>query len=106
MVELWQVATSQKTALPLTTIDSAKPEAKDLLKAAQKKMSFVPNMYNAMAHSPDLLKTYLDGYAVFRAESGFSPAEQEVVFLSISHTNHIFHTEVDDAFSKHLWSDS
>jgi AhpD family alkylhydroperoxidase len=50
-------------------------------------MGFVPNMYNAMAISPGLLKTYMDGYAAFRSKSGFNPAEQEVVFLSISHVN-------------------
>ncbi|MFT5112563.1 MAG: putative peroxidase-related enzyme [Parasphingorhabdus sp.] len=71
---------------PVTT-DSAQPEAKELLEATQKKMGFVPNMYNAMAISPGLLKTYMDGYAAFRSKSGFNPAEQEVVFLSISHVN-------------------
>jgi len=76
-----------KITLPLTTPDTAPTGAKDLLESAQKKMGFIPNMYNAMANSPGLLKTYLDGYAEFRAKSGFSPAEQEVVFLSISQAN-------------------
>lgn len=37
-----------------------------------------------MAHSPDLLETYLQGYAAFRNESGFSSEKQEVIFLVIS----------------------
>jgi AhpD family alkylhydroperoxidase len=44
-------------------------------------------MYLAMANSPGLLETYLDGYARFRQDSGFSPTEQEVVLLTISRSN-------------------
>ena len=61
-----------KTTLPLKSIDDAKPEAKALLEAAQKKMGFVPNMYGAMANSSGLLNTYIQGYNAFREKSGFS----------------------------------
>ena len=54
---------------------------------AQGQVGFIPNMYARMVNSPGLLETYLDGYAVFRAESGFSPSEQELVLLVISRTN-------------------
>ena len=40
-----------------------------------------------MVNSPGLLETYLDGYARFRKDSGFTPAEQEVVFLTLSRDN-------------------
>jgi AhpD family alkylhydroperoxidase len=50
-------------------------------------MGFVPNMYAVMANSPAVLETYMEGYARFRSDSGFTPAEQEVVFLSISLVN-------------------
>ena len=76
-----------KTTLPLKSINDAEPKAKDLLEAAQKKMGFVPNMYNAMANSPGLLNTYIQGYDAFREQSGFSSMEQEVVFLAISQAN-------------------
>jgi len=76
-----------KTTLPLVTVANAQAEAKVLLETAQKKMGFIPNMYKAMANSPGLLNTYLQGYAAFREKSGFSPAEQEVIFLTISHSN-------------------
>lgn len=47
----------------------------------------IPNMYANMANSPGLLATYTDGYNRFRENSGFSSAEQEVVFLTISRHN-------------------
>lgn len=37
-----------------------------------------------MVNAPAVLDTYLHGYAKFRGESGFTPAEQEVVLLAIS----------------------
>lgn len=76
-----------KTTLTLKTIDDAEPEAKTLLEGAQKKMGFIPNMYKAMANSSGLLSAYIHGYDTFRSNSGFSPAEQEVIFLTISRTN-------------------
>jgi uncharacterized peroxidase-related enzyme len=50
-------------------------------------MGIVPNMYRMMAHAPALLETYMDGYTRFRESSGFTPVEQEVVFLAISREN-------------------
>lgn len=71
---------------PVSATDGPEP-ARALLVGAQAKMGIIPNMYTRMANAPALLQTYSDGYARFRAESGFSPAEQEVVFLAISHEN-------------------
>ena len=76
-----------KTTLPLKSIDDAEPEAKAILEDAQKKLGFVPNMYNAMANSPGLLNTYIQGYGAFREKPGFSSIEQEVIFLAISQVN-------------------
>jgi uncharacterized peroxidase-related enzyme len=76
-----------KTNLSLRTTDDAEPEAKALLEATQKKLGFVPNMYYAMANSPGLLNTYMQGYGAFREKSGFSSMEQEVIFLAISQVN-------------------
>jgi uncharacterized peroxidase-related enzyme len=69
------------------TPETADPQAKPLLEGAQKKMGMIPNMYSGMANSPGLLSTYLHGYALFREQSGFSPAEQEVVLLTVSREN-------------------
>lgn len=76
-----------KTTLSLKTAEDAAPDAKALLEGAHKKMGFVPNMYKAMANSSGLLSAYLQGYDVFRSNSDFSPAEQEVIFLTISRIN-------------------
>ncbi|UVW28772.1 carboxymuconolactone decarboxylase family protein [Massilia sp. H6] len=66
---------------------SAQGKQKDVLDAALKGTGFIPNMYANMANAPGLLSTYLHGYDAFRKESGLSPVEQEVVFLSISQYN-------------------
>jgi len=76
-----------KTTLSLKTVGNAEPLAKTLLEATQNKLGFVPNMYFAMANSPGLLNTYMQGYGAFRENSGFSSIEQEVIFLAISQTN-------------------
>lgn len=67
--------------------DQAAPLAQALLDEAQSKLGFIPNMYRVMANSPGLLATYIDGYNRFRELSGFTAAEQEVVFLAISREN-------------------
>lgn len=44
-------------------------------------------MYASMVNSPGLMETYSIGYDPFRKESGFTPVEQEVVFVTISIAN-------------------
>lgn len=73
--------------LPAKTIETAEPRAAQALETAQKGLGFVPNMYANMANAPELLESYLTGYKLFRAEAGFTPAEQEVIFLTISRVN-------------------
>lgn len=73
--------------LALLTIDSAAGKARTLLERAKKKLGFVPNMYGAMANEPALFETYDSGYDAFRAECGFTPVEQEVIFLVVSREN-------------------
>lgn len=76
-----------RLTLPAQTAETAHPDAGPLLEQSAARLGFLPNMYARMANSPGLIATYLDGYARFRANSGFTPAEQEVVFLTISHDN-------------------
>lgn len=66
---------------------TAQGKQKEVLDVALKQVGFIPNMYANMANAPGVLSTYLHGYDLFRKESGLSPAEQEVVFLSISQYN-------------------
>ncbi len=76
-----------KLNLPLLTEESADPAARTAMESARKSLGFVPNLYANMANSPGVLDTYLTGYKHFRTSSGFTPAEQEVVFLTISRQN-------------------
>lgn len=58
----------------------------------------VPNLYARMANVPDVLSTYLYGYERFRKHSGFTLAEQEVIFLTISREN-----ECSYCVAAHSW---
>lgn len=73
--------------LPAHEATSESPRIRQVLEQAKKQVGFIPNMYARMANSPGLLETYLFGYERFRKSSGFSPAEQEVVFLTVSREN-------------------
>ena len=75
------------TDLPMLTLESAPPEGRAVLERARQQIGMIPNMYGYMAHIPGLLETYLFGYDKFRRESGFTPQEQEVVFLAVSREN-------------------
>lgn len=91
--------------LPAKTIENAAPGAMAVLEQTREKMGMIPNMYANMANSPPMLKTYAQGYSLFREESGFTPAEQEVVFLTVSRENECHycmaaHSFVADKLSK------
>lgn len=73
--------------LPEVTLENADHRGRAVLEKAKAQVGFIPNMYSRMVNSPGLLETYLDGYTAFRQESGFSPAEQELIFLVISRQN-------------------
>lgn len=76
-----------KMKLPPQYPHNATPAAKRILDDVEAARGFIPNMYTGMAHSPGLLSTYLHANAAFREQSGFSPQEQEVVLLTVSHEN-------------------
>lgn len=76
-----------KMTLPLQTIETVADEGRAVLEKAQAQVGFIPNMYKGMVNSPALLETYLYGYAAFREKSGFTPQEQEVVFITVSREN-------------------
>lgn len=94
-----------KLTLPALTTETASPNASTLLKGARANYGFIPNMFTHMAHAPGLLSTYFHGFEQFRANSGFTAVEQEVVFLTISIENGCeycvsAHSLVADAMSK------
>lgn len=81
MIEIARLTLEKKSR------DNAEPRAKAALETVQKGLGFIPNMYANMANSPSALETYGVGYNFFRSDSGFTSAQQEVVFLTISHEN-------------------
>lgn len=94
-----------KLTLPKRTVHDADPNISGVLKGVQEKMGMVPAMYAGMVNCPPLLQTYLDGYDGFRSSSGFTPAEQEIVFLTISRLHECCycmaaHSFVADVMSK------
>lgn len=76
-----------KMSTPLVELANANEVQKDLLLTAKQENKMIPNMYKAMVNYPGLLDTYMHGYKEFRESGGFSPAEQEIVFLTISSEN-------------------
>ncbi len=80
-------AAPYKLGLSPATLTSAEEPARSIMLETQAKLGMVPNMYAGMANAPALLQTYVEAYNRFRGDSGFTPAEQEVVFLTISREN-------------------
>src|SRR5260370_36003851 len=76
-----------KLQLEKVPVQKAVPLARATLETARQKLGMIPNMYAYMANAPGLLETYRIGYDLFRQASGFTPVEQEVIFLSISYEN-------------------
>ena len=90
-LKLENVTTSQKT--------------NEILDNAKKGLGFVPSMYAKMGANTALLDAYTYSYNSFRANAGFTPAEQEVIFLSVAYENNCeycmaAHSFIADKISK------
>lgn len=74
---------------PLHTRATAPFEAKPLLDQASQTMGYIPALLAQMAEAPALLEGYAALSAIFR-KSGFTPAEQQLVLLTVSveHDSH------------------
>lgn len=70
-------------------LDNVSPSllTNEILENTKKGLGFVPNMYLTMGANPALLDAYTHSYKSFRANAGFTPIEQEVVFLSVAYEN-------------------
>lgn len=76
-----------KIELKPVEMENADPTQQEILQRAKKANGMIPNMYKNMVNLPGLQETYDTGYHKFREKSGFTPAEQEVVLLTISIAN-------------------
>lgn len=77
----------QKLELDFQTVESAPEISSTILNETINGLGFVPNLYSLMANNPALLDAYTHTYNTFRANSGMTGIEQEVVFLSASVEN-------------------
>lgn len=73
--------------LEYKSIENAHPISSEHMRNTNNDIGMIPNMYAGMANNPALLDAYVHSYNTFRENSGFSPQEQEVVFLSIAYEN-------------------
>lgn len=71
----------------LKTPDTAEGATAAILASAHGQLGFAPNTYAAMANLLAVLKHYTARYTAFRETPGFTTAEQETVFLTISQAN-------------------
>ncbi|WP_428545877.1 carboxymuconolactone decarboxylase family protein [Profundibacter sp.] len=80
------------TRQPLLNLTAVTPKTAtepvaEILNNTQLKLGFIPNMYGYMGVLPGVLEGYFAAYASFRNDAGFTPPEQETVFLSVSAVN-------------------
>ncbi|HHP7240031.1 MAG TPA: carboxymuconolactone decarboxylase family protein [Cyclobacteriaceae bacterium] len=73
--------------LELLEKDQAPEKSKTILEKTEKSMGMIPNMYKGFANSPALFQAYAESYRAFREDTGFTPPEQETVFLTVSVVN-------------------
>ena len=79
--------TLSKITLQSKTIETADETSSKILEATKKGMGMIPNMYATMANNTALFDAYSHSYKTFRANAGFTPQEQEIIFLSIAFEN-------------------
>lgn len=78
--------TAPRVQVPVQGIESAPSASRDMLKAAQAKLGFVPNLFGVFANAPALLEGYLALSGIFDKTS-LSPTERQVVLLATSFEN-------------------
>ena len=74
------------TAFKIYTPDSAPEKSREILKAVNNKLGFVPNIVGELAESPAVLKGWVDLKAA--SETGLlSPVERKIVHMTVSYLN-------------------
>lgn len=74
------------TTFTIHSSTQAPEQSKPLLEAVQKKYSFVPNLFGALAEAPAALKAYID-LGIELEHSSLSATEQQVVLIATSVEN-------------------
>jgi uncharacterized peroxidase-related enzyme len=84
---------------------SVSQKTTEIFEATKKSLGFIPNMYEKMGANTALLDAYIYAYQTFRENAGFTPMEQEVIFLSVAYENNCeyctaAHSFIADKMSK------
>ena len=79
--------TLKTMSLETKTVETADAISSEIMESTQNAIGMIPNMYKLMANNSALLDAYRKSYDTFRANSGFTPPEQEIVFLSVAFEN-------------------
>lgn len=74
------------TQFTIHTKETAPEGSHGVMDAYQDRFGFVPNLISILAESPAALKGYAQTYNLL-GETDFSPAQQQLLFLSISRAN-------------------
>jgi len=70
----------------LHTKETAPTQSHGVMDAYTERFGFVPNLIGTLAESPAATKGYAQTYSLL-AETDFSPAEQQLLFLTVSQEN-------------------
>jgi len=81
------MSVNKKVVLESKTIETANPLSSKILETSSKRAGMIANMYGTMANNDALIDAYTYSYGSFRKNAGFTPQEQEVVFLSMNYEN-------------------
>lgn len=74
------------TSFTIYNAHTAPPGSQPILAAVESNWNFIPNLHGILAESPVALEAYNSAFSLF-AKSSFTPAEQQVVFLSVNFEN-------------------
>ena len=74
------------TEFAIHTLDSAPDASKDILRAAQKKFGFVPNLLGELAAAPAALNAYIT-LSDLLSQTSFTPVEQQLILATVSIAN-------------------
>lgn len=74
------------TKFTVHTVDTAPEKSREILKAVQQKLGFIPNMLGEIAESPAMLKAYSE-LSSATSWGSFSPVELHVIQITVSTLN-------------------
>jgi alkylhydroperoxidase family enzyme len=67
--------------------EKAPAEAKEIYQQLKRGLGKVPNIFAAMAHRPEALKTFLPFYTTVTGPGTVEPRYKELAYLKVSMTN-------------------